>query len=190
MTGVQTCDLPICWKPRNTRKTVVVPSPVRVTGRDYAHALERLNHLFLRNAWSDGLPLLPPTPQRVADMLRGTDWPRDRLLGKLLPKGGHATVESVAIAAAMAGCRPEYLPVLLAAVQAILDPLVYHQHMQSTTGNAHPALIVNGPLARQIRLNSGYGCLGPNPRYPAGASIGRALRLLLLNVGGALPGSG
>ena len=81
-------------------------------------------------------------------------------------------------------------PAMLAAVQAILDPLVYHQHMQSTTGNAHPALIVNGPLARQIRLNSGYGCLGPNPRYPAGASIGRALRLLLLNVGGALPGSG
>src|SRR5450759_4534416 len=121
---------------------------------------------------------------------RGTDLPRDRLLGKLLPKGGYATVESVAVAAAMAGCRPEYLPVLIAAVEATLDPRVYHQHMQSTTGNAHPAVIVNGPVARQIRVNSGYGCLGPSSVYPAGAAIGRALRLLLMNVGGAIPGTG
>ena len=90
----------------------------------------------------------------------------------------------------MAGGRPEYLPVLIAAVEAILDPLVYHQHMQTTTGSCHPAVVVNGPIAKQIRLNSGYGCLGPSPIYPAGGPLGRALRLLLMNMGGAVPGKG
>ena len=178
------------WAPKSTRKTVLQPPRLEVSGKDYADALENLNHLFLRNLWSDGLPLLPPTEERVAALLRGTDLPRERLLGRLLPKGGFATVGSVAVAAAMAGCRPEYLPVLIAAVEAILDPRVYHQHMQSTTGNAHPAVIVNGPVARQLRINSGYGCLGPSSVYPAGAAIGRALRLLLMNVGGAIPGTG
>ena len=90
----------------------------------------------------------------------------------------------------MAGCRPEYMPVLIAAMEAILDPQVHHQHMQTSTGDASPAVIVIGPVARQIRLNSGYGCLGPSSSYPAGASIGRAIRLLLLNVGEAIPGTG
>ena len=178
------------WQPKKSRATVMTPPPLAVSGSNYADAVEKLNYLFLKNLWSDGLPLLPPTKERVDAMLQGSDMPRDKLLGKLLPKGGFATVESLAVAAVMAGCRPEYLPVLIAAVQAILDPVVYHQHMQSTTGNANPAVIVNGPIARQLRINSGYGCLGPSSVYPAGASIGRALRLVLMNVGGAIPGSG
>ena len=177
------------WQPQRTKKATVVPAAITVEGRDCADALDRLNALFIRNLWSDGLPILPPTEQRVSWLMTGTGLPRQKVLGKVLPRGGIATLETIATAAAMAGCRPEYMPVLLAALEAILDPLVYHQHMQSTTGNAHPAVIVNGAVARDIRLNSGYGCLGPSPVYPAGASIGRAIRLVLLNVGGAIPGS-
>jgi hypothetical protein len=178
------------WQPKKSRSTRVAPPMLEVSGRYYADAVEKLNHLFLKNLWSDGLPILPPTEERVTAMLTGTDLPRDQLLGRLLPRGGLVTIESVAVAAAMAGCRPEYLPVLIAAVDAILDPVVYHQHMQSTTGNANPAVVVNGPIARQLRINSGYGCLGPSSVYPAGASIGRALRFVLMNVGGAIPGRG
>lgn len=178
------------WEPQKIPSAVVAPAPITVHGSDYQDALDRLNFLFVRNLWSDGLPILPPTEQRVRRLLTGTDVPRETVLGKLLPRGGRATVESVAVAAAMAGCRPEYMPVLIASVQAILDPVFYHQHMQATTGSAHPAVVVNGPIARQIRLNSGYGCLGPSSLYPAGASIGRALRMILMNVGGAIPGTG
>jgi hypothetical protein len=178
------------WAPKAGENAVVVPPRITVRGDTYEQALDKLNYVFLKNLWSDGLPILPPTDERVNRLLSGTDIPRDELLGKLLPRGGLTTVESIAVAAAMAGCRPEYMPVLIAAVQAVLDPRVYHQHMQSTTGNAHPAVIVSGPVAKQIRLNSGYGCLGPSSVYPAGASIGRALRLLLMNVGGAIPGVG
>jgi hypothetical protein len=89
----------------------------------------------------------------------------------------------------MAGGRPEYLPVLTAAVEACLEAEGFDQ-LQATSGGPFPAVIVNGPIAKQIRLNSGFGLLGPDPQRPAGASIGRALRLLQQNVGGALPGVG
>ncbi len=178
------------WLPAGAKRRLHIPAPVTIEGSDAFDAAERFNALFLRNLWSDGLPLVPPTAERVTTMLAGTDLQPEHRLSRMLPRGGVVTVEIVAVAAAMAGCRPEYLPVVLAAVEAILDPAVYHQHMNSTTGNAHPAVIVNGPIARQIRINSGYGCLAPSSVYPAGASIGRAIRLVLMNVGGALPGSG
>jgi hypothetical protein len=136
------------------------------------------------------LPIWPGTKVRVDWILRGADLPPERVLGKILPRGGIATVESCAIALAMAGGRPEYLPVLIAAVEAFLDPLSDSEHMQADSAGAFPAIIVNGPIARQIRLNSSFGCLGPDPQRPAGASIGRALRLMQQNLGGALPGVG
>jgi hypothetical protein len=111
-------------------------------------------------------------------------------VGKVLPRGGIATVEALAVCLAMAGGRPEYLPVLLAAVEAMILPRQRHFHFNSTTNSCHPVVVVNGPVARQIRLNSGYGCLGPSSEYPAGAAIGRALRLVMLNVGGGVPGKG
>jgi hypothetical protein len=100
------------------------------------------------------------------------------------------TIESIAIALVMAGGRPEYLPVLVAAVEAFLDPHSDSAALQADSGSVYPVIIVNGPIAKQIRLNSGFGCLGPDPQHPAGASIGRALRLLQQNLGGALPGIG
>ena len=90
----------------------------------------------------------------------------------------------------MAGGRPEYLPVLMAAVDAYLDPATRSELLQASSGASFPVVIVNGPIARQIKLNSGFGCLGPDPRHPAGASIGRALRQMQQNLGGAVPGIG
>jgi hypothetical protein len=165
-------------------------SLLKVTAASHDEALRKANDLLLTNFWGDGLPIWPATEARVGWILQGTDMPRDRLLGKILPRGGIATVESCAIALAMAGGRPEYLPVLIAAVEAFLDPLSDSEHMQADSAGAFPVVIVNGPIARQIRLNSTFGCLGPDPQRPAGASIGRALRLMQQNLGGALPGVG
>jgi hypothetical protein len=163
---------------------------LKVTGDSYEAALQRANHLLLTNRWGDGLPIWPATTARVDWILQGTDRPRHEVLGKILPRGGIATIEACAIALAMAGGRPEYLPVLIAAVEAFLDPLSDSEHMQADSAGAFPVVIVNGPIARQIRLNTGFGCLGPDPQRPAGASIGRALRLMQQNLGGALPGVG
>lgn len=178
------------WKPKAEKKRIEIPPGLTVEGKDYREAMGKMNLLFQKNRWSDGLPILPPTEEYVNWLLTGTGLPRDTVIGKILPRYGIATIEVIATAAAMAGCRPEYMPVLITALEAILDPQVYHQHMQTSTGDAYPAVIVNGPIAKQIRLNSGYGCLGPSSVYPAGASIGRAIRFLLMNVGGAVPGEG
>jgi hypothetical protein len=161
-----------------------------VTGTDFEEALTNANNLFITNMWGDGLPVWPATEARVNWILQGTDLPRDEVLGKVLPRGGIATIESCAIALAMAGGRPEYLAVLIAAVEAFLDPLADSEHMQADSAGAFPVIIVNGPISGQIRLNSTFGCLGPDPQRPAGGAIGRALRLIQQNLGGALPGVG
>ena len=162
---------------------------LEVEGATYEDALTRANNLLLTNLWGDGLPLWPATKERVDWILTGATLPRTHVLGKFPPRGGITTVETCAIALAMAGGRPEYLPVLVAAVEACLEAAGFDQ-LQATSGGPFPAVIVNGPIAKQIRLNSGFGLLGPDPQRPAGASIGRALRLLQQNVGGALPGVG
>ena len=163
---------------------------LRVEGTSVEDAFARANHLMLANRWGDGLPLWPPTRERVNWILGGAAQPRGRKLGTFPPRGGVTTIESCAIALAMAGGRPEYLPVLAAAVEAFLDPQSGSEALQAASGSAFPVVIVNGPIGAAIRLNAGFGCLGPDPQRPAGASIGRALRLLQQNLGGALPGVG
>ena len=163
---------------------------VSVQGATPEDALVRANHRILANQWGDGLPVWPATRERVEWILQGTPLPREHVLGTFPPRGGVATVEGCAVALAMAGGRPEYLPVLVAGVEAFLDPESGSEQLQAASGSAFPVLIVNGPIAPQIKLNSGFGCLGPDPQYPAGASIGRALRLMQQNVGGARPGVG
>ena len=179
------------WEPQTYKvKGIVSPPKVTVEGKDYEDAVAKMNFLFLRNLWSDGLPIQPPTKERVNWILKGTDLPRETVIGKILPRGGIATMEMLAVSLAMSGGRPEYLPILIAAVEAMTKPDYQHEAMNATTCSVYPAIVVNGPVTRQIRLNSGYGCLGPDPVHPAGASIGRALRFILMNVGGAIPGSG
>jgi hypothetical protein len=148
--------------------------------------LEELNRLFIRRRWGDGLLIAPPTEEAVQRMLRHTHRAPHDVVATIAPGMGAATVEYIAIQGVMAGCYPEYLPVLIAAAEAVATPGFHLQAIQATTNPAAVWLIVNGPLARQLEVNSGSGCLGPGNW--ANATLGRALRLILQNIGGALPG--
>lgn len=136
--------------------------------------------------WSDGLPVVPPTPERVMRMLAGTYLRADEIIGVLPPNQAEVTVEKVAINSVMAGCKPEYLPVVLAAVKAAcIDEFCMHG-VAATTYFSGPTVIVNGPITNAIGMNSGINALGPGNR--ANATIGRALNLIIRNVGGSKPG--
>jgi hypothetical protein len=178
------------WAPATSGLAKRGARMVGVSGASIDEAQTKAANLYISNLWGDGLPIVPATAARVDWILRGAALARNHILGKFPPRGGVATVEAAAIALAMAGGRPEYLPVLLAAVDAFLDPHSDSAALQADSGSVYPVIIVNGPIARQIRLNDGFGCLGPDPQHPAGASIGRALRLMQQNLGGALPGIG
>ncbi|MBI4320222.1 MAG: hypothetical protein HY675_17160 [Chloroflexi bacterium] len=147
-----------------------------------------MNRSFLRKRWGDGLPLIPPTEERIRWLLRGVKLPRNTVMGRIPPRQGIATVEVIAANAAMAGARPEYMPVIVAALKAMIGPEFDLGELQATMNPVVPAVVVNGPIAKQIGLNSRYNLLGPNPEFPAGATIGRAIRLALMNIGGAIPG--
>ena len=178
------------WRPASSETGLKSPPRVPIEANGYEAAVDKMNRMFITNTWGDGLPLNPPSTERVDWIMTGIDMARDAVIGKFMPRGGIATVETIAVSLAMAGGRPEYLPVLIAAVDGFLDPGLEHDKVQATSGSTFPVIIVNGPIAEEIRLNSGFGLLGPDPQHPAGASIGRALRLLQQNVGGALPGVG
>jgi len=178
------------WQPKTIEKGVYAAPKVTVEGKDYEEALANVNNLFIRNMWAEGLPIIAPTEDRVNWILTGTDLAPDTVIGTILNRGGIATVEAIAVALAMAGGRPEYLPVLIAIVEGMLHPDVAHQNMQATTNDCYPMAIVNGPIRKDIRLNRSYGVLGPDPKRPAGGSIGRGLRFLQMNLGGAIPGIG
>ena len=136
--------------------------------------------------WSDGLPVVPPTPARVLRMLQGTVRAADEVIGRIPPNLAECTVEKVAINAVMAGCKPEYLPVVLAAVEAALIPEFAMHGLLCTTYFAGPVVIVNGPITRAIGMNWAGNALGQGNR--ANATIGRALQLVIRNVGGGVPG--
>ena len=136
--------------------------------------------------FSDGLPLVPPTPERVMRMLAGTKRDPQELVATVPPNMGEATVEKIAINAVMAGCKPEYLPVVIAAVEAACTDEFNIHGVTATTMGAAPLMIVNGPIREKIGMNSGLGALGAGNR--ANATIGRALRLVVRNVGGASTG--
>ena len=136
--------------------------------------------------WTDGLPVTPPTDERVLAMLQGTRRRPDEIVGKIPPYLGTCTVEKVAINAVLAGCKPEYIPVLLAALEAALEPVFTLHGVLATTYFSSPIIIVNGPIARAIGMNCGLNVLGQGNR--ANATIGRALNLIVQNVGGGRPG--
>ena len=134
--------------------------------------------------WSDGLPVLPPTPERVARLLAGRD--ASRVVATLAPLDGRATLEAIGINAALAGAAPEHLPVIVTAIRALAEPAFNLNAIQTTTHPCTPLLIVNGPLATRLGISGGANALGNGHR--ANAVIGRAVRLVLQNVGGARPG--
>ena len=136
--------------------------------------------------WSDGLPVIPPTRVRVIRMLKGTDRSPGEIIGNIPPDNAPCTIEKVAINAVLAGCKPEYFPIVLASVQAALQDKFCMHGLLCTTYFSGPVMIVNGPVVQQIGLNNGINALGQGSR--ANATIGRALQLLIRNVGGGVPG--
>src|SRR5438477_1532609 len=140
--------------------------------------------MFARG-WSDGLPLVPPTEERVLRMLDGTARDPQEVLGLVPPALAAATVEKIAINAVMAGCKPEYLPVVLAAVEAVLEESFAMHGVLATTMFVGPVVVVNGPIRRRIGMNAKGNALGQGNR--ANAAIGRALQLVIRNIGGGRP---
>jgi hypothetical protein len=143
---------------------------------------------FLEKGWSDGLPVVTPTEARVTAMLRGIRRDPDEIVGAVPPAMEPATVRTVAIHALMAGCKPEYLPVVLGGLRIMLREEFNLNGVQGTMHGVAPLMIVNGPYASKIGLHGGNGCFGPG--FRANASIGRAIRLMLMNLGGGIPGVG
>jgi hypothetical protein len=141
---------------------------------------------FLEKAWSDGLPVVTPTEARMQRMLQGTRRDPQEVVGHIPPMQEPATVRTVAIHALMAGCKPAYLPVVLGGLKLMLHEVFNMNGVQGTMHGVAPLMIVNGPYARQIALHGGSGCFGPG--FRANASIGRAIRLIMMNLGGGLPG--
>lgn len=147
---------------------------------------EDLMEACFERGWTDGLPVVPPTEARVLRMLAGTTRAPDDMLGLVPPDLAPCTVEKVAINAVMAGCKPEYLPIVLAAVEAALIDEFGMHGVLCTTMFCAPIVIVNGPLAKAVGMNSGVNALGQGNR--ANAAIGRALQLVIRNIGGGRPG--
>jgi thiol-disulfide isomerase/thioredoxin len=160
-------------------------SPLRARRIEIAPQDDEFEFMF-DQGFSDGLPLVPPTPERVIRMLSGTRREPQSVVAIVPPNMGEATVEKIAINAVMAGCKPEYLPVIIAALEAACTEDFNIHGVMATTMGASPVMIVNGPIRERIGMNMRLGALGQGNR--ANATIGRALRLVVRNVGGARPG--
>ena len=158
-------------------------APEKMTLPDSA---EQVYEEYLRRGWTDGLPILPPTVEAVERMIRACGMDPQRVVASIPPLWGEATIEKIAVNAVMAGCLPQYLPVIVTAVAAMADESFNLTFSQATTHPACPLLIVNGPAAQTLSINGASGAFGSYHR--ANGTIGRAIRLILLNIGGAIPG--
>jgi hypothetical protein len=153
-----------------------------------ADDFEAINALVLERGWGDGLPVVPPTAERVEAMLAYCDRPWEEPLARIAPRYGEATPVRLAANAVMAGCRPQYFPLVLAAIEAMCEERFNLYGVQATTHPCAPLVVVNGPIAAELGVNAGCNAFGPGAQ--PNATIGRALRLALLNIGGAIPGLG
>jgi hypothetical protein len=170
---------------------MVGPDPAQLASKRHAVGfdtddIESFYRYAMERGWGDGLPLVPPTTDRVAAMLEGTTRASGELIATVAPAYGAATVEKIAINAVMAGCRPEYLPVVIAAVEACAADEFNLYGIQATTNPVAPLVLVNGPIRKRLDFNCAGNALGQGNR--ANATVGRALRLVLINVGGGTPG--
>jgi hypothetical protein len=176
------------WKPEHMRvagdRWVPIESEFSYTAASWQEAEDQFNASFLKMGWGDGLPMVPPSRERVNALLKGTPLSPGTVLGTWGPSNADFTVEKIAVVAAMAGAKPEYLPVIIAALKAVTSVRwdAYFPVMRAPV----PLVIVNGPHAAKIGLNSSANAFGPNPRYSANGAIGRAINLALA----AIPGNG
>jgi hypothetical protein len=145
---------------------------------------EEVNEFFYDREWSEGLPIVPPTVEKVEQFLKFTERSADEVIGKLLPDNREATLWNIAVNGVMAGCRPEYMPVLLAIVEGMTDPVFGQEHLGHTPGT-ETLIILNGKIIKQLDFNCTQGALRPG--FQANTSVGRFWRLYLRNVAGFLP---
>jgi hypothetical protein len=162
-------------------------SPKQQTGKTprvaFKGSLQEVNRFYYNKGWTDGLPIIPPTAEAVAEMMTGTDLPPDHVVATLIPRKGKATVEKIAINAVMAGALPTYMPVLIAAVQSFADPKTRFDTFEVSTGSWAPFLAISGRIRKDININCSSGALSPG--NIANAAIGRAVGLIVKNIGGA-----
>jgi hypothetical protein len=149
---------------------------------------EEENNFCIDSGWTDGLPVISPTVHRVRKMLAYYERPLEEVIGRIPPRYGEATPLRLAANAVMAGCLPELFPALVLAVEAMCAKEFNLYAMQTTTHCCAPLVLLNGPVARELGLDSGHRAFGPGCR--ANVTLGRALRLVLINIGGAIPGQG
>jgi len=149
-------------------------------------AFSEINELYYNRGWTDGLPIVPPTVERVKEMLVGADLSSEYVVAVLDPMGGQATVEKIAVNAVMAGCTPAYMPILIAAVEAVARPEFDLRGVSTTTNPDIPMLIVSGPIVEELGINADTNTLGRG--WKANATMGRALHLIIQNIGGSWPG--
>ena len=149
-------------------------------------SFSQIQDYYEAEGWSDGLPVVPATEDLVLEMIQGADLPPEFELGVIQPSNKTVTVEKVAINSVMAGCKPEYFPVVIAAVKCVLRPEFNVGGVQATTGGAACTVVVNGPICNEIGIHSDAACFGPG--FRANATIGRAVRLVIRNLGELLPG--
>ena len=157
-------------------------------GVEIADDFETANDYCMQRGWTDGLPVVPPTAERVERMLAYCDRPWEEPLALVAPRYGAATPLRLAANAVMAGCRPEYFPLVMLSIEALCDEKFNLYAVQATTHPCSPFILVNGPVARELNMNCGTGVLGSGTQ--SNAAIGRAIRLALVNIGGAIPGIG
>jgi len=149
-------------------------------------SLDAVNRIFYHRGWTDGLPVIPPTEDRINQMLADWSSNEDVPIGTIAPRGGEATVKKIAANAVMAGCLPEHLPILIAATKAMIQERFNLYAIQTTTHPATVLMLINGPLVHDLDFNCSYNAMGQGNL--SNAAVGRAVRLLLVNVGGAAPG--
>ena len=158
-------------------------SSERIDGSD--DMFELFNDMCAKG-FTDGLPVIPPKENYVRDMIASIDLPPHEEIAVIPPEGGIATIEKIAINMVMAGCLPKYFPAVIATIKAISEPQFNLLGIQTTTNPVSPMIVINGPYRRQVDLECGRGCMGNG--FRANATIGRAVKLVLRNIGGCIPG--
>ena len=182
--------LPAAPAPRGAKVGSQATETFTVEMNETPVGLDAVNRFFAERDWSDGIPVMPPTPAAVEQMLQGTGRQPQDVLMVMEPGFGLATVEKIAINAVMAGCQPEQFPVLLAAIDCLAQPQMNHRDMQVSGHTEAPMILVNGPIAKKAGINVGTTAMGPGVVNSANTAIGRALRLCLINIGDCKAGGG
>lgn len=175
------------WNPQPPEMKEVKEATLDFRGSSLFEAQEQMERFFLNRGWSDGFPLVPPTEEAVKRILEGCPLPREHVISIFPPSGAKLTVEKIAVNAVMAGCLPQYMPVVMAAVETIIDPLFDLVGAQCTSGQMAPLFIVSGQkLIDELNINQSFCAISPG--WKANVTIGRALKLIMMNVGHTWPG--